>query len=188
MPFSSYLAVVCSEGASLSSQPYSSTASVMSASRPWLASRPAVALPLLYSMTSGASLELSTWLAVERICSKLLSSNSTVAPVSSSKISMAFGPGDADIAVGALEVPELQGVRVGLGSVGAAGEQCGRGRECHAGDDAALGDSHGAFPFESTRRSASTTNAMLGCWDGWGEEWWDSACQRPGRATDPRSW
>jgi hypothetical protein len=57
----------------------------MSASSPWLASRPAVALPLLYSMRSGASSELSTWLAVERICSKLFSSNSTVAPVSSSK-------------------------------------------------------------------------------------------------------
>ena len=62
----------------------------MSASRPWLASRPAVALPFGDSNTSGASLEFSTWLAVERICSKLLSSYSTVAPVSSSKISMAF--------------------------------------------------------------------------------------------------
>ena len=58
-------------------------------SRPWLESRPAVALPLLYSRMSGASSELSTWLAVERICSKLFSSNSTVAPVSSSKILMA---------------------------------------------------------------------------------------------------
>ena len=45
MPSSEYFAVVCSDGASLSSQPYSSTASVMSASRPWLARRPAVALP-----------------------------------------------------------------------------------------------------------------------------------------------
>ena len=44
-----------------------------------------MALPLLYSRRSGASSELSTWLAVERICSKLFSSNSTVAPVSSSK-------------------------------------------------------------------------------------------------------
>ena len=34
--------------------------------------------------------EFLTWLAVERICSKLLSSYSTVAPVSSSKISMAL--------------------------------------------------------------------------------------------------
>src|SRR5680860_281473 len=89
MPSSSYFAVVCSEGASKSSQPFFSTASSRLLSRPWLASRPAVALPLLYSRMSGASSELSTWLAVERICSKLLASNSTVAPVSSSKTLMA---------------------------------------------------------------------------------------------------
>lgn len=73
----------------MSSQPYSSTASLMSLIRPWLARNPAVALPLLNSMRSGASSEFSTWLAVERICSKLRSSNSTVAPVSSSKTSIA---------------------------------------------------------------------------------------------------
>ena len=61
----------------------------MSVMRPWLARNPAVALPLLNSMRSGASSELRTWLAVERICSKLRSSNSTVAPVSSSKMRIA---------------------------------------------------------------------------------------------------
>ena len=49
-----------------------------------------MALPLLYSRMSGASFELSTWLAVERICSKLFSSNSTLAPVSFSKVLMAW--------------------------------------------------------------------------------------------------
>src|SRR5690625_1837115 len=73
----------------MSSQPYSATASSSGRSMPWLESSPAVALPLLYSRTSGAWSELSTWLAVWRICSKLRSSNSTVAPVSSSKTRIA---------------------------------------------------------------------------------------------------
>lgn len=49
-------------------------------SRPCLESSPAVALPLLYSMTSGASLELRTMGAVFWICSKPFSSNSTFTP------------------------------------------------------------------------------------------------------------
>ena len=85
MPFSSYLAVVCRTRAQLVVPAVLGDASSRFVSRPWLESRPAVALPLLYSRRSGASSELSTWLAVERICSKLFSSNSTVAPVSSSK-------------------------------------------------------------------------------------------------------
>ncbi len=88
-PSSLYFAVVWSDGASLSAQPYSSTASEMSVIRPVLARKPAVALPLLNSMRSGAASESSTWLAVFWICSKDFSSNSTVAPVSSSKIVMA---------------------------------------------------------------------------------------------------
>ena len=41
-----------------------------------------VALPLLYSVTSGASSELRTWEAFWRICSKAFFSNSTLTPVS----------------------------------------------------------------------------------------------------------
>ena len=98
-------------------------------------------------MTSGASLELSTWLAVERICSKLLSSYSTVAPVSSSKISMALFQAMPT----SLSVPsKCQSFRVlgsDCGSVRAAGEQGGRRGERCDGADAALGDSHGAISF-----------------------------------------
>src|SRR5665647_25647 len=54
-------------------------------SSPWLERRPAVPLPLGYSMTSGAWSELRIWLADWRICSKLLVSNLTFAPVSFSK-------------------------------------------------------------------------------------------------------
>src|ERR1039458_327870 len=89
-PLASYLAVVCSDGASFLSQPYVFTAALRLVSRPWLDSSPAVALPLLYSMTSGAALEFSTWLDVERICSKLLASNLTVAPVSCSNVLIAW--------------------------------------------------------------------------------------------------
>ena len=88
-PSSEYFAVVCSDGASLSAQPYSSTASEMSEISPVDARKPAVALPLLNSMRSGAASESSTWLAVFWICSNDFCSNSTVAPVSSSKTSIA---------------------------------------------------------------------------------------------------
>ena len=89
MPLSSYLAVVCRLGASFLSQPYFFTASSRLLRRPWLARRPAVALPLLYSRMSGAWSELRTWEAVERICSKALASNLTLAPVSDSNSLMA---------------------------------------------------------------------------------------------------
>ena len=52
----------------------------MSVSRPCLDSRPAVALPLLYSMRSGASSEFSTICAFFWICSKPFSSNFTFTP------------------------------------------------------------------------------------------------------------
>ena len=90
MPLASYFAVVCSDGASFLSQPYVFTAASRLVSRPWLEIRPAVALPLLYSRTSGAALEFRTWLDVERICSKLFASNLTLAPVSFSNVLIAW--------------------------------------------------------------------------------------------------
>ncbi len=88
-PLSVYFAVVCSDGASLSAQPYCATASEISLISPVEARKPAVALPLLNSMTSGAASVSSTWLAVFWICSNDFSSNSTFAPVSFSKTLMA---------------------------------------------------------------------------------------------------
>jgi hypothetical protein len=79
-PRSSYFAVVARPPGSSLSQPRLVTSSLRSAIRPCLDSRPAVALPLLYSMRSGASSELSTMLAVFWICSKPFSSNSTFTP------------------------------------------------------------------------------------------------------------
>ena len=105
-------AVVCRLGLSLLSQPRSVASALRSVSRPCLDSRPAVALPLLYSMMSGASSELRTIGAVFWICSKPFSSNSTVTPgwrvleLLDRRV-----PGHAHRAVGALVVPEREGLR-----------------------------------------------------------------------------
>src|SRR3954465_4235440 len=89
MPLGLYLAVVCSDELRSLSQPYAFTAASRLVNRPSDDSRPAVALPLLYSMMSGAEFELSTWLAVDWICWKLFASNFTLAPVSFSNSEMA---------------------------------------------------------------------------------------------------
>lgn len=80
MPLASYLAVTWTFGLISLSQPRLVTSEVRSVSRPCLDSMPAVALPLLYSMTSGASLEFRTIGAVFWICSKPFSSNVTFTP------------------------------------------------------------------------------------------------------------
>lgn len=67
-------------GLSFLSQPRLAASSVRSVSRPCFESRPAVALPLLYSIRSGASEELRTIGAVFWTWSKLFSSNSTFTP------------------------------------------------------------------------------------------------------------
>lgn len=79
-PFASYWLVVRTPALSFLSQPRSVASSVRSVRRPCLESRPAVALPLLYSMRSGASPELRTICAVFWICSKPFDSNFTVTP------------------------------------------------------------------------------------------------------------
>ncbi len=90
-PFSSYVAVVWSEPLSVVSQPRSFAASVSGVSRPCEASWPAVALPLLYSMTSGTSSPVSTILAFFWICSNVCFSTTTsTSGFSSSKISIAL--------------------------------------------------------------------------------------------------
>ncbi len=78
MPLSSYRQVVWRLGPSTLSQPRCCATGVRSVSRPWVESSPAVALPLLYSMTSGTSSELSTMGAVWRICSNPLISSCTL--------------------------------------------------------------------------------------------------------------
>ena len=72
--------MVCRLGLSFLSHPRLVTSEVRSVSNPCDESRPAVALPLLYSMMSGASSELRIICAVWRICSKPFSSNSTFTP------------------------------------------------------------------------------------------------------------
>ncbi len=62
------------------SQPRFVASAVRSVSRPCFESRPAVALPLLYSMMSGASEEFRTIGAVFWTCSKPFSSNFTFTP------------------------------------------------------------------------------------------------------------
>ena len=79
-PLASYFAVTCRSGPSVLSQPCLVASGVRSVSRPCLDSSPAVALPLLYSMTSGALSELRIIDAFCWICSKLFSSNFTVTP------------------------------------------------------------------------------------------------------------
>lgn len=79
-PLSSYWLVVATVGGTASAQPRFSASAVRSVSRPWRESWPVVALPLLYSMRSGAWSELRTCGAVFWICSKPFSSNSTFTP------------------------------------------------------------------------------------------------------------
>lgn len=79
-PPASYWLVVRTPALSFLSQPRALTSAVRSVRRPCLERSPAVALPLLYSMRSGASEELRTIGAVLRICSKPFSSNSTSTP------------------------------------------------------------------------------------------------------------
>jgi len=80
MPRVSYRAVVCRLELSSLSQPRFVASAVRSVSSPCLDSSPAVALPLLYSITSGALSELRIIPAFCWICSKLFSSNFTVTP------------------------------------------------------------------------------------------------------------
>jgi hypothetical protein len=75
-----YLAVVCRLALSFLSQPRLFASLVRSVSRPCLESRPAVALPFLYSMMSGALSELRIIWAFCWICSKPFSSNLTSTP------------------------------------------------------------------------------------------------------------
>ena len=79
-PPASYWLVVATPGLSILSQPRLVASAVRSVSRPCFDSCPAVALPLLYSMRSGASEELRIMGAVFWICSKPFSSNFTFTP------------------------------------------------------------------------------------------------------------
>lgn len=79
-PFVSYWLVVLTPALSFLSQPRRPASAVRSVSSPCLDRSPAVALPLLYSMMSGASFELRTMGAVFWICSKPFSSNFTCTP------------------------------------------------------------------------------------------------------------
>ena len=79
-PRSSYRAVVCRLVDSFLSQPRVVATPVRSVSSPLEESRPAVALPLLYSITSGAASELRIIAAFCWICSNALRSNCTVTP------------------------------------------------------------------------------------------------------------
>lgn len=79
-PLVSYRLMVRTPPLIFLSQPRSVTWAVRSVRSPCLDRSPAVALPLLYSMRSGASFELRTMGAVFWICSKPFSSNFTFTP------------------------------------------------------------------------------------------------------------
>src|SRR5487761_541303 len=79
-PFGLYLAVTWRPGESSLSHPYLLTSGVRSVSRPCLDSSPVVALPLLYSITSGTSEELRIIEAFCCIWLKLFNENCTVTP------------------------------------------------------------------------------------------------------------
>ena len=113
-PLSSYFAVVCSEGASFVSHPYALTAASRLVRSPWLDSRPAVALPLLYSRMSGAAFEFSTWLAVERICSKDFGLELDLGPGLLLELLDGLGPGDAHGTRRVLVVPQGERLAVAI--------------------------------------------------------------------------
>ena len=109
-PSSLYLAVVCSEGASLSAQPYSSTASEMSVIRPVLGkeARGRVALVELH--------EVGSRVGVEHLARGLLDLLEGLLLELDRRAGLLFedldglGPGLAHRAVGAFVVPELERV------------------------------------------------------------------------------